>query len=142
MFCENCGAKVDSDAVFCENCGEKQTPDSSGVIAADAGSLELARRFTYAMNDYGHCEGLLSGELLVRALYYVQNSESNFFELTERTTGRFLQTPGHCYMEASPSMGRIYSRNFGSVDEITDVFINFLLLGQFPDISAWERVNF
>ena len=141
MFCENCGAKVDDDAVFCENCGERQRPDASGVIVADAGSPELARRFTYAMDDYGPCEGPVSGELLVRALYHVQNSESNFFELTEKATGRFLQTPGHCYLEASPSMWRIYGRNFSSIDEIANVFINFLLLGQFPDISGWERIN-
>ena len=94
------------------------------------------------MDDYGPCKGPICDELLFRALGHVEKSDSNFFALTENATGRFLQTPGHCYVEASPARGKVYSRYFGSFDELSSVFLGFLVFGQFPDISNWETVKF
>ena len=142
MFCKNCGARVNDGAVSCEYCGEKPTADAGRVIVIDGSGPDLERRFSYAMDDYGPCGGPINADLLARALHHVEKSESNFFALTEKATGRFLQTPGHCYMEASAAKGKVYGRNFGSIEEIWNVFMNFLLLGEFPDTSSWESVDF
>jgi len=113
------------------------------AIIADGSGPEMERRFSYAMDDYGPCKGLpICDEVLFRALGHVEKSDSNFFALTENATGRFLQTPGHCYIEASPAKGKVYGRKFGSLDEFVKVFLGFLFIGQFPDISSWESVSF
>jgi len=142
MFCDNCGAKADDDAVFCESCGELLSADDDRAIIVDGNSPELARRFSYEMDDYGPCTGPITENLLIRAMHYMQASENNFFSLTENATGRFVQTPGHHYVEASPSKGEVYGRNFDSLAEAGNVFLSFLLFGQFPDISDWQSVDF
>ena len=142
MFCENCGSQIPDSSAFCEECGAKMAADDRGAGADDRGDSGLAREFSYSMGDYGPCGGPISDELLVRALRHVEESEGNFFALTEKATGRFLQTAGHCRVEASPAKGKIYSRNFGSFSEVAEVFMRFLLFAQFPDISGWDSVKF
>ena len=142
MFCENCGSKIPDNSAFCEECGAKVTADGRGADAVDGGYSGLAREFSYSMGDYGPCVGPISDDLLLSALRHVEKSEGNFFALTEKSTGRFLQTAGRCRVEASAVKGKIYGRNFGSFSEAAEVFMLFLLLGQFPDISSWDSVDF
>ena len=155
MLCEACGAPLpfnDTERyIVCEFCGTRYKNgdysggnpiDMYGATLIDGKSPNIAKRFSYEMDDYGPCNGPITDDLLFRALHYVQNSESNFFSLTEKATGRFLQTPGHSYIEASMNNGKLYGKYFDSIYDVSEVFLSFLLIGQFPDISSWEIVDF
>ena len=43
MFCQNCGAKNDDDAIFCESCGTRLERDDEVIANVDVDAAESSQ---------------------------------------------------------------------------------------------------